>query len=698
MLSNYLIPVPAKIQQKKQTFQLTGIPTVRYLNRTSVRLHEATDRFMQRLQALLPNLRGTTTSAIVINCKASTLPYPFLGMDESYKLDVLSNSIQIQANSEWGIMYGFESLLQLIQTNHEIGFSIPVMSIADRPAYPWRGLLLDIARHWLGPDCIYATLDGMASLKLNVLHLHLSDDQAFRLEIPSLPALTQTGSDGRFLSAQQAKKIVAYASQRGIRIVPEIDMPGHVTAWLAAYPELAVVADSYSPSKQFGPHSACINPYLQITYDIITKIFADIVAIFPDSFIHIGGDEVEAYNQHIAGDLKVPAETAHANHSMAQSPQAFFSCRIVEILTKFERQVIGWDEILQSDLPKNTVIQCWRNSTMRDAILEAGHPMIFSQGYYLDLNLPAISHYRFNPAAKSADLQIAEQAMIEDIGDEISKKSIHNFLASIAVPEISPQSLPGMILGGEACLWSELVTENSLDTRLFSRLPAIAERLWNGNKTLEEEDLYARLQAFLSYLERTTSLRPLQSISTQMQSMGVAQSHLQAAQTFLSGVEPVRWHRRLLGAELLKARAEQTDSDHERPYDTTTALDRFVDICPPESFVARSCLDDAKQYLDGSESAVIRKKLRLQAQQWQDQFLLLSTMQPLPPQVEEILTISALLAKAANFMEKFLAADTSPSKALVKQWQQWQQEENKIVAELQVAIIPAVQKLARINA
>jgi len=613
------------------------------------------------------------------------------GTDESYTLAIAEDGLDIEANTEWGVLHALETLLQLADSEPG-GWRFPRVRITDHPAYPWRGLMLDTARHWMSPARLRAVVDGMASLKMNILHLHLTDDQAFRLEIAALPDLARQSGDGHFLTRTEAVALVAYAADRGIRIVPEIDMPGHVTAWLSACPGLATRPGAYQPSRRFGPHPGCLNPHCEHTYTVVRKILTEVAEIFPDNFVHVGGDEVSADVLPLrpqAMSTEVPGELA---------PQALFTRRIAAILDDLGRQPVGWDEIMHPHLPRRTVVQCWRSGSIRDAILAAGHPVILSYGYYLDLNFPAQTHYRFDPCADSCTLQRAATAMFADIDDDIARQAAQGLEARFGLASRPPARWPGLILGGEACLWSELIDESHLDTRIFSRLPAIAERLWSGGRELPVAHLYRRLPTFWIHLENTTALRPVSAIPAQLRAIGVPDACIPAARTLLAVLEPVRWYRRLLGDAAIRARAANTPEPADRPYDADTSLDRLVDICPPESLEARSFLELAVQFRRAPGATPAYRALQRFASQWRIQFATFDTITPPVQQIREVLPLSRLLSDSAGFLEDLLQAHLAGGvpETLRARLVHWLPEADRSIAELRLTTIAGLKHLAGI--
>ncbi len=211
--------------------------------------------------------------------------------DESYTLDVAPAGARLTAPTVVGALRGLATLEQLVQAD-SAGFYLPAVHISDAPRFPWRGVLIDAGRHFVPPELIRRTLDGMAAVKLNVLHWHLSEDQGFRVESKRFPKLHGLGSDGQYYTQQELRDLVAYARDRGIRVVPEFDMPGHSTSWFVGYPEHASAPGPYAIERRFGVFPPAFDPTRESTYLFLEQFITEMTGIFPDPYWHIGGDEV----------------------------------------------------------------------------------------------------------------------------------------------------------------------------------------------------------------------------------------------------------------------------------------------------------------------------------------------------------------------------------------------------------------------
>jgi len=490
-------------------------------------------------------------------------PTPFLQMDESYSLRVTAKGVELSSPAYWGALRGIATLTQLALHNQ----LHPDLLIQDKPRFAWRGLLLDVARHFFPVAVLKSVIDGLAALKMNVLHLHLSDDQGFRFPSVAYPNLA---SDDHY-TAEELRELVTYASDRGVRIVPELDMPGHVTSWLVAHPEWGTQATE--ASRRFGVHKACLNPLDEAIYQAIEVLLGEVAGIFPDEYLHIGGDEVNPTwwqsDPAIASYLEQEQLSTH-------DLQNQFLIRICSMVTKIGRKAVGWDEVLHPRMP-SCIVQNWRGATSRDRALALSRPVLVSGPYYLDLHYPADVHYGFDPEADQSQWLAQEDALQQDprfshVADGMEwtkhwRKDRVNYQGEVRV------------LGGEACLWAELVNPDVLSTRLYSRLPAVAERLWSPVSCMDPASMYRRLQGCWRSLPED----PEAVARKKLLAMGFTKAQLEA----LCLLEPVKWYGRLLGEEALQARLAGTEMPEARPYHADTLLNRVVDFLPPESMPAR---------------------------------------------------------------------------------------------------------------
>ncbi|WP_156293982.1 beta-N-acetylhexosaminidase [Serratia oryzae] len=359
-------------------------------------LAEALPRWRERIErqtgwTLAPQgeQNGAATVAIII--KQQVAPQPMPDSDESYQLQVTPQGATLTANTRFGALRGMETLLQLVQTDGENTF-IPLVNITDVPRFPWRGVLLDSARHFLPVADILRQIDGMAAAKLNVFHWHLTDDQGWRFASERYPKLQQLASDGHFYTREQMQQVVAYATARGIRVVPEIDLPGHASTIAVAYPELMSAPGPYQMERAWGVHKPTLDPANGEVYQFIDNIVGELVAIFPDPYLHIGGDEVDASQWQESQSIQ--AFMQQNQLADAHALQAFFNQKLEKILEKHQRRMVGWDEIYHPALPHSIVIQSWQGPDSLAASAQDGYQGILSTGFYLDQPQSTAYHYR----------------------------------------------------------------------------------------------------------------------------------------------------------------------------------------------------------------------------------------------------------------------------------------------------------------
>lgn len=390
-----LMPWPAHVERPQAQGALV-LNNQLTLNVSGDDLGDAASRWRERIArqtgwTLQPQLAPAKapTINVVIAKKVPAIPRP--DSDESYQLKVSAEGVTLRANTRFGALRGMETLLQLIQNGAE-NTAIPYVTIDDAPRFPWRGLLLDSARHFMPLDAIKRQIDGMAAAKLNVFHWHLTDDQGWRFASTRYPKLQQQASDGLFYTQAQMKEIVRYATDRGIRVVPEIDMPGHASAIAVAYPELMSAPGPYQMERHWGVLKPVLDPTKEATYAFAEAMIGELAAIFPDPYLHIGGDEVDdsQWQANPAIQKFMRGKGLADSHAL----QAYFNRRLETILEKYHRQIVGWDEIYHPDLPKSILIQSWQGQDALGEVAKHGYRGILSTGFYLDQPQYTAYHYR----------------------------------------------------------------------------------------------------------------------------------------------------------------------------------------------------------------------------------------------------------------------------------------------------------------
>lgn len=543
------MPMPRDVQSGHAP-RVTGALELVWGDRADAAVADAASRV---LAAFAPGV-------VQIDLPAGTPEVPGFAVDESYALARTERGWHLTASTRWGALHGLSTLHQLCAQGETT-----VAAVHDAPRFAWRGLLIDVARHYLPLDTLRDVLDGMARLKLNVLHLHLSDDQAFRFCSVAFPEL----GDAQAYTPDELRALVAHAAVRGIRVVPELDVPGHVHSWLLARPDWGTPVDA--PTRRFGVHKAALDPCSDNVLEALDTLFGELCDVFPDAYLHIGGDEVHplAWQDH-AGVAELMAREGLNDFAAVQN---WFNHRIVALLAARGRTAIGWDEVLHEDMP-GMLVQNWRGATTRDRARRLAQPCIVSAPWYLDLMYPADLHYAFDPAAPQEELLALEDAQRED-------RRLKHVAEGIAWTDqwrkgaLAPVPGTDGILGGEACLWGELVDAPVLGLRLWSRLPAVAERLWSTPERCEIASF--RQRCALLFRQPPFDLHAQQA--TALSALGLDPAQV----AFAAWLEPVKWYARLLGETALAARLTGSEMPQARPYQTDTPLNRIVDFLLPES-------------------------------------------------------------------------------------------------------------------
>jgi hexosaminidase len=518
-----LMPLPSSITRGDGALTVTpgggaaSAFSYRYDQTHDARLEAAVKRALSRLDRTCGGdvLRSAVdhpapaNPSLTIAVAQSSERVQTVNEDESYQLSVTAQGARLTAATDAGAMHGLETILQLA-TNERGACVLPAVTISDTPRFRWRGFMLDVSRHFEPVPVIERTLDGMAAAKLNVFHWHLSDDQAFRAESKKFPKLTGLGSDGQFYTQDEMREVVAYAGARGIRVVPEFDMPGHGTSWILAYPELSPEAQITQLPVVYGTPTAVLDPMRESTYKFINTLVEEMGRIFPDEYFHIGGDEVQGKawlsNPRVVEFMKkkgfaTPAEL-----------QAFFNQRLETILKKHDKKMIGWDEILNPALPKTIVIQSWRGEASLAEGARQGYQGILSAPYYLDAQKTSAQMFLADPVPSDTALTVDQQKLI---------------------------------LGGEVCMWAEQLNPETVDSRVWPRTMAVAERFWSPQGDRDVSDMYRRLRVNSLKLENV-GLRHISGPEVLRRNL-LLERHPEAFEVLASVLEPVSFHERYQG-------------------------------------------------------------------------------------------------------------------------------------------------------
>ena len=540
-----LMPLPSSFTRGEGALTVTPAGgsgstfTYRYDQTHDARLEAAVKRAVLQLDRTCGGdvLRSTVdhpdsaTPSLTISVAKPSEPVQTINEDESYQLSVTPQGARLTAATDLGAMHGLETILQLA-TNEHGACVLPAVTISDTPRFRWRGFMVDVSRHFEPVSVMKRTLDGMVAAKLNVFHWHLSDDQAFRSESKKFPKLTELGSDGQFYTQDEMREVVAYARARGIRVVPEFDMPGHSTSWILAYPGLSPEAHITQLPIVYGTPTAVLDPTLESTYKFINTLVEEMGRIFPDEYFHIGGDEVQGKawlsNPQVAEFMKKKGFTTPA------ALQAYFNQRLEGILKKHDKKMIGWDEILNPALPKTIVIQSWRGEASLADGARQGYQGILSAPYYLDAQKTSAQMFLADPVPSDTTLTADQQKLI---------------------------------LGGEVCMWAEQLNPETVDSRVWPRTMAVAERFWSPQSDRDVSDMYRRLRINSLKLENV-GLRHVSAPEVMRRNL-LLQRHPEALEVLASVLEPVSFHERYQG--------QHTNG--------LTTLDRLVDavVADPSS-------------------------------------------------------------------------------------------------------------------
>jgi len=643
-----LLPVPEKITLGEGNFVLThsfdisikGNPDKRiypYATRVLRRLSGRTGLFFPQDFLTEKSIEDTADCIISVEQPGKVL----LNEDESYSLQVFSNKILLKSKTDLGAMRGMETLLQLLQ-NDDSAYFLPVVSIDDKPRFPWRGLMIDACRHFMPVEVIKRNLDAMAAVKLNVFHWHLSEDQGFRVECKTFPKLHQLGSDGMFYTQAQIKEILAYAEDRGIRVIPEFDIPGHSTSWFVGYPELASAPGPYNIERRWGVFDPTFNPTIEETYKFFDAFFKEMCELFPDEYMHIGGDENNGkqWNQNEKIQAFMKENGIKSNHDL----QTLFNKRISAILTKYGKKMIGWDEILQPELPKNIVIQSWRGTEALAKAAQQGYMGILSNGYYIDLIQPTDYHYLNDPVPADSKLSDDEKKFV---------------------------------LGGEATMWAEFVVPENVDSRIWPRTAAIAERFWSPQNVRDVDDMYRRLDRVNFQLEELgiTNTKNQEMMLRRLTNNG----DCTALNILVDVIEPVKIYTR---------------HNYGVKYYSYSPYTRVVDAAVPDAPEARKFRKLVDEFLNGKKE--LKNKITAQLTLWRNNHEKLAKTINLSPIIKEIEPLSLnlkLLSEAGLETLSLLDKKQKPKEDWIKATDKLLLEAKKSYGQTELMIVSAVEKL-----
>jgi hexosaminidase len=648
-----LLPVPHQIVYTADKFELTEDFTIAVEGKCHERLYKNATRLLRRLAGRTglffpqdfvtnekPGNKDSADFVITVKRPGKVKLYE----DESYRLSITNKKISLDAETDIGALRGLETFLQLLNADQE-GYYFPGVDITDAPRFPWRGLLLDVSRHYMPLEVIKRNLEGMAAVKMNVFHWHLADDQGFRVECKTFPKLHEMGSDGFYYTREQIREVIAYADNLGIRVMPEFDVPAHTTSWFVGYPELASAPGPYTIERYWGIKDPVMDPTRKQTYAFLNKFFKEMAALFPDEYMHIGGDENNGKHWDANQDIQkyMQKHKIEDNHAL----QSHFNRRVLKILNKYGKKMIGWDEIFQPDLPNTVVIHSWRGQESLVSAAQQGYKGILSNGYYIDLMQPASFHYLNDPILEDAPLS-----------DEQKKN----------------------ILGGEATSWGELVSPETVDSRIWPRTAAIAERLWSPQNVRDVEDMYERLE-FISFRLEELSLTHRKNYRMMLRRL-TNDTDITALKTLVDLLEPVKIYQRHFQGVT---------------YTSYSPLTRVVDAARPESMTARrfGILIDSLIADPGMDGRIIIADM---LRKWRNNHKALKETINVSPILREIETLSRDLATISEIGLKagnYYTSGTKPSDLWLERCLELLEKAKKPRGQAALLIVAPIERLLR---
>ena len=648
-----LMPLPSTVERGTGQMIIGQSFTVGLSGYQEDRLARASQRFLRNLSRetgmpLNAHAADPAKASLVVHTEHGSKAVQEPGEDESYTLEVTPSGAKLSAATPLGTMHGFQTFLQLVQTT-PAGFAAPVVTIHDTPRFPWRGLMIDAGRHFIPLDVVKRNLDGMEAVKMNVFHWHLSENQGFRVESKKFPKLHEMGSDGLFYTQEEVRDLIEYARDRGIRVYPEFDMPGHSTAWFVGYPELATAPGPYEIERKWGIFDPAMDPSNEHVYKFLDELIGEMSKLFPDPYFHIGGDEVNG-KQWDANPKIQEFMKAHGIKDNA-ALQTFFTDRVQKIVSKHHKIMVGWDEILSPGIPKDIVIQSWRGQESLAAAAKQGYRGILSNGYYIDLMWSAARHYAVDPTSGAA-------------------------------ANLSPEEKQ-RILGGEATMWSEYVSAEDIDSRIWPRTAAIAERLWSREEVRDVTSMYNRLDQiswrldFLGLTHNTSYVPMLQRIA--------GQEDVTPLKMLADVVEPVKDYTREETAPTVPL--------------STTPLNRLVDAARPESEKARIFNDNVDMFIAGKcKDAAKTAELRGMMSDWRDNEATLQPMIENSYLLKEVAPVSqnlSALGRAGLQALDYIDRSERPPDTWKSEQLQLLEQSKKQNGQLLLMIVPGMEKLVQ---
>lgn len=503
----HIIPVPVSLQLTQGSFLLDAKVAINAPANAEIK--RVTDVF----DASVKQVTGVALQTNKVAAKTISFKLDKIGDigDEGYTLNVTPNKIEVSANTAKGLFYAVQSLLQTLpfSRTNEVA-AIPCMQVKDYPRFKWRGMMLDVSRHFFSPELVKEFIDLLSMYKMNTLHWHLVDGAGWRIEIKKYPRLTEQAAwriddrgkpwnwaelefnkdrtkatYGGYYTQEQAKQIVAYAKARNVNVVPEIEMPGHSEAAMAAYPELSCnskvnfnTVGNFYASKSEGNYCAGNDAAFNFLQDVLTEI----INIFPSTYIHVGGDEVDKTSwKHCAKcQARMKAEGLKDENEL----QSYFIKRIEKFIVSKKRKMIGWDEILEGGLAPEATVMSWRGEEGGIQAAKMQHDVVMTPGSPLYFD-----HYQGDPETEPLAF-----------GGFNTLKKVYSYEP---IPAELPAENAKYILGSQANLWTEQIgTAEHVEYMTLPRMPALAEVLWSPKEKRDWKDFNARLKPHLFGFEQ----------------------------------------------------------------------------------------------------------------------------------------------------------------------------------------------------
>ena len=490
----YITPIPVELVQNEGRFKLSKKTTFASSDTSGNKVAAYFASKIKKSTGYKLKIQNKKPSSNFIHLQIMTdIPVN----DEGYLLDVTPKGIEIQAKSPQGLFYGMQTVMQLLPAEiecdtlvKEIEWSLPAVSIQDEPRFGYRGMHLDVCRHFRDVDFIKKQLDVLAMFKINTFHWHLTDDQGWRIEIKKYPKLTEIGAariEGErnvygpfFYTQEQIKEVVAYAKERFIEVIPEIELPGHAVAAIAAYPELSCTGDTIPVRNFWGVANDVFCAGNEQTFQFLEDVFTEIIPLFESNYIHIGGDECPKIRWRNCPKcqerIKSLELTKDGEHSAEEKLQSYFVQRMEKFLLKHNKKMIGWDEILEGGLAPSATVMSWRGENGGIAAANMGHDVIMTPGAWMYLDKYQ-GDAKLLPVTIGGYLPLEKVYKYEPVPDKIDESKRHH------------------ILGAQSNVWAEYkYTDNDTELDIYPRIIALAELNWTPKEKKNYPDFLRRIE------------------------------------------------------------------------------------------------------------------------------------------------------------------------------------------------------------